>query len=151
MKKIEILYLDDMAVRHEKFETDALRVAYQLGINIEITHVWTSDEAISVLSNQKKSFDVISLDHDLRDEHYEDLEAAAESGKGTGFEVAKFLSENPEKVGHHTFVLIHSWNIVGAENMQFVLRKGNIVSNSIRYGNHIWMFQVFKAITDDAQ
>lgn len=66
----------------------------------------TADEAIKKLKIAE--FDVVHLDHDLGGMIYMD------SGPGTGYEVAQYIStmKNPPK-----FVVIHSWNSVGAKKM----------------------------------
>lgn len=101
---MKILILDDSQIRLKKFK--------QKLIGHDVTYVETAEDAIVELSHNK--FDVISLDHDLGGKQMVD------SGEGTGWEVAKFLYENPQfkPKGH---IHIHSYNPIGAENMKELL------------------------------
>ena len=79
----------------------------------DLTIVHTVDEAIRAL--QDGSWDIISLDHDLEPQHYENLEGKHDR---SGMAVAEWIAENaPDIVG----IIIHSWNPWGAANMARVL------------------------------
>jgi len=99
---MKILFLDDMKERHDYFQESC--------IDQDITHVWTSKEAIDKLKTDK--FDAIFLDHDLGGEVYQ------KSIRGTGCEVAEFIARND--VGTPDIVL-HSWNPEGVKNMKNIL------------------------------
>ena len=78
-----------------------------------VVHTDQPKKAIQLLRD--KDWDVVCLDHDLHpDRPYE------ESGPGTGFEVAAWLSENPNRMPRHG-VYLHTLNPVGAQNMKAVL------------------------------
>ena len=100
---MRILVLDDMEVRHDGFKC---RYAGH-----DISHAYDVESAIFCLKYKDK-YELVCLDHDLSFQHYE----GSVHGEGTGFEVAKFISEMP-KEDLPTQVIIHSWNPVGAERM----------------------------------
>ena len=60
-----------------------------------------------------KRWDILFLDHDLGD-----------NNEGDGYDFAKFLKENVDI--DNMSIIIHSFNPVGAKNMQAVLGKGLI-------------------------
>lgn len=75
---MRILILEDDTERHKKFRENL--------IGHKIVIVTQSNQAIKLLQAEK--FEVLFLDHDLGDQIY------VESGLGTGYEVAKWISEN---------------------------------------------------------
>lgn len=79
----------------------------------DVDIVKTSKEAIELL--KKNFYSICLLDHDLGDQIY------VESGEGTGWEVAKYITENNIK----SDVIIHSCNSVGARNMLSLLPNAN--------------------------
>ena len=105
-----ILILDDDANRHEQFAKKY--------IGEELVHVTVAAEAINYLQ-YGNPFDYIFLDHDLGGMQM------VESGEKTGYEVAEWLSNNPEYKPHMS-VILHSLNPVGRKNMCNVLKKANI-------------------------
>ncbi len=76
-----------------------------------LTIVETSKLAIKNLTNER--WDIAFLDHDLGGKVY------VPSGENTGYEVAKFLEENEKYIPK--YVIIHSLNVVGANNMEQAL------------------------------
>jgi len=96
---MNILILDDDPIRHEMFK-NVIK-------DHNLTHVYTSKECIEYLDNH--TWDMVCLDHDLGGNIYVD------SGENTGWEVAKWLEQNPEKQPPKMY--IHSFNPVGANNM----------------------------------
>jgi len=102
---MRILILEDNAERNKVF----LR---KLVGNESVVITENTKEAIKYLSED--DWDYLFLDHDLAGEE------KVSSGEGTGYEVAEWLSNNPDrmpKVG----VILHSMNIVGRRNMKRVL------------------------------
>jgi CheY-like chemotaxis protein len=85
------------------------------------TFLWcrTASEAINALSNTNNHFDIVSLDHDLADDHYI---KPVENGDliGTGQDVADWIAYNKPDI---QFVIIHSLNPAGGKNMQRVLER----------------------------
>jgi CheY-like chemotaxis protein len=105
---VKVLFLDDDSERWNIFNQDLVKDQ-----DIELIWVKTSDEAIKKLKQTK--WDIISLDHDLGGQSY------VESGLGTGYEVAKNISE--DFYYNDKLIFVHSWNPEGAKNMRKVLKK----------------------------
>ena len=84
---------------------------------------WAKNAYAGIRALKKGEYDLVMLDHDLADEHYGDLNAAAESGKGTGQEVAQHMAtmENPPP-----FAFVHSWNPAGAMAIELILATAGI-------------------------
>lgn len=107
---IKVLILDDMVVRHELFKQ-----RLDSG-QCEITSVFTAQGCIDQLHNHGP-WDWIFLDHDLGGEVH------VPSGPGTGYEVAKFIQQNPDKAPKN--IIVHSANGTGANNMMGLLHDLN--------------------------
>jgi CheY-like chemotaxis protein len=105
---MDILILDDDLCRHEFFNM-AL-------IGHIVKSTTTAAETIEELKSN--NFDVVFLDHDLGGQQM------VESGDNTGYEVAKWLSEHPNRIPNQ--VIIHSFNPAGAKNMKAVLPQAAI-------------------------
>ena len=105
----KILILDDDNHRHKLF---AQKYATE-----DLTHVHTSYDAIEVLKSTE--FDYVFLDHDLGGEIY------VESGPGTGYEVAEWISNNPERKPSQ-MVILHSLNPPGRKNMCNILKSKGV-------------------------
>jgi len=103
---VRILFLDDDHSRCGAFYW-ANKDAH------EVTIVHDVDGAISKLSCGV--WDVVSLDHDLEPQHYDDLQRNHER---SGMAVAEWIAENLPRIGR---VIVHSWNPWGASNMVGVL------------------------------
>jgi CheY-like chemotaxis protein len=103
---MRILILDDDLSRHKHFKANL--------IGHELTHTETAQECIDQIANNEL-FDYIFLDHDLGGNVY------VESGKNTGYEVAQYLANNPDKIPGKRKVLVHSLNPVGAKNMARII------------------------------
>lgn len=108
-QQLRILILEDDPNRVKKF-TQAL-------IDHEVSVTDSSKVCIELLKTKK--FDVLMLDHDLGGEVY------VKSGENTGYEVACFLEENPDK--QPTQIFIHSLNGVGAQKMNAAIPKARHV------------------------
>jgi CheY-like chemotaxis protein len=100
---MDILILEDDRNRQRIF------IERLIGTNAVI--VETVEAAIDLLSSQ--DWDYLFLDHDLGGEQM------VPSGPGTGYEVAKWLAENPSRQPPN--IIIHSYNPAGAQNMHGVL------------------------------
>jgi len=105
----KLLFLDDEEYRHDQF-----REKYGRRGRFSLFHAHTAKEAIAYLERYK--FAVIFLDHDLGGQVY------VASSDGTGYEVAKWLSERYSK-HQGSKIIIHSWNQIGAKNMHSILRQ----------------------------
>lgn len=103
---MRILILDDDLHRHDLFKR-AL-------IGSILTHVETTEHCINEIKNNE-NFDVILLDHDL------DLKTYVPSGPGTGYEIAEWLRDHPEKMPR--LVILHTYNGKGALCMLEALPK----------------------------
>jgi CheY-like chemotaxis protein len=99
----KMLVLEDNKTRQKAFRRKF--------IGYSITIVEKAEEAISLLT--ENSYDYLCLDHDLGGQEN------VSSGPGTGYEVADWLSRNPERMPDT--VIIHSYNVVGAQNMKRAL------------------------------
>ena len=77
----------------------------------EVVVMTTARDCIVALSNE--TFDVLSLDHDLGGQEM------VESGPGTGYEVAYWLGQHPDRCPPR--VVLHTFNPVGRMNMAAVL------------------------------
>jgi CheY-like chemotaxis protein len=106
---MKILVLDDAEIRLKAFR--------QKLIGHEVVTVMTASEAIEQLNSN--SFQAVCLDHDLGDKHM------VPSGKDTGYEVAQWLKNNPEK--QPATIVVHSFNPVGAQNMASILPQAKRV------------------------
>lgn len=100
---MKILVLDDDETRLQAFK-DKL-------VGHEVLTATTAQEAIESLKSTM--FDAVFLDHDLGGQIYQ------ASGPETGYEVAVWLRDNPERKPQS--IVIHSFNAPGARNMLAVL------------------------------
>lgn len=100
----KILILDDDQNRLNIFKRNL--------IGHILTTTSTAQAAIDQL-NINNPFDYVFLDHDLGGEGF------VQSGPGTGYEVALWLSNHPEKKPEH--IIIHSFNPIGSQKMSSVL------------------------------
>ena len=94
-------------------DTSRLKDFCEKLIGHSVTTTMTATQTIQALTDN--DFDVVSLDHDLGDQ------VMVDSGPGTGWEVAKWLSLNPDR--RPQIVLIHSFNNKGAAAMQRLLPR----------------------------
>lgn len=97
---MRILFLDDDPTRTAKFLRES--------IGHEVSTAETAQEAIDLL--RSRSFDRVSLDHDLGGEVFVPSEH-----ENTGYQVAKVVAEMPAPPPE---VFIHSFNPAGAERMK---------------------------------
>lgn len=108
---MRIFILDDSEER--------LRIFRSKLIGHAVITAKTVSEAISAL-DRDGPFKYIFLDHDLGGQ------AMVPSGPGTGYEVAQWLSQHPEKT-INCDIIIHSFNPDGAKNMASFLPTARIV------------------------
>ena len=101
---MRILILDDDVNRHIIFK--------KAFIGSIITSVEKTEQCINEIINNE-NLDVILLDHDLDHRIY------VPSGPGTGYEVAEWLRDYPEKMPK--LVLLHTCNRDGAAKMLEVI------------------------------
>jgi len=113
---MNILFLDDDQTRHNYIKK-------LVPIEHYVCHVYTASECIEML--ETKNWDMVFLDHDLGGQVFVD------SGEGTGYQVAEWLEQNPERQPAKMF--IHSFNPVGARNMHNCIPKAIIKPISIVY------------------
>jgi CheY-like chemotaxis protein len=104
-----ILILDDDHSRHRQFSK---KYASET-----LKHVYTSYDCIQLLKIYE--YDYVFLDHDLSGKQMEP------SVDGTGYEVAEWLSNNPDRQPKIS-VVVHSLNHIGRKNMCDVLKSKNI-------------------------
>lgn len=135
--KVKFLFLDDDKERIGFVTKEFASIDF-----VDIYIAETADQAIRLLTAEK--FDMISLDHDLGGEVYQD------SAKGTGFEVAVALSKIDFYIKNDIPICVHSWNPDGAKNMINILNGRAVrepfsedvvksliaVCRSIYYGAH---------------
>jgi CheY-like chemotaxis protein len=110
-KVLRVFILEDDDNRIIKFR--------QNFINAKLTFAKKSKDAIKILQKQSP-FDYIFLDHDLGGDQI------VKSGENTGYEVAKWLSENKIKKPKYG-LFVHSLNKPGADNMIGKLGYGTYV------------------------
>lgn len=103
---MKILFLDDSSTRTTMFMSN--------WIGNEIHTVATADGALKLLESNK--YDMIFLDHDLEEEHYDMTKPEDKNG----FFVARKMLEF--KHLHGQTVVLHSLNQNGRENMESVLK-----------------------------
>ena len=99
----KVLVLDDDMTRLDIFRKNL--------IGHNVTCVNTAKETIDQLEHEK--WDYVFLDHDLGGMIY------VPSGPGTGYEVAEWISKNPDKKPKN--VVIHSFNEPGRRNMHSLI------------------------------
>ena len=109
---MRVLVLDDMNTRHKWFITALIGHNYH--------PVYSSESAIEEL--QKFKFDMIFLDHDLEEQHYNvwtgaelDDEAFFSRLERTGYDVTKWMVENNNH--KQAQVIVHSLNPAGSKRM----------------------------------
>ena len=107
-----VFVLEDDPARHRVFRE------HQMDED-RLTIITSAQEAITHL--QDHVYDLIFLDHDLREEHYGPAE---HDDATTGYAVAKWLADNPTK-SEGAPVVIHSFNPVGAKRMFDTLHDAN--------------------------
>ena len=104
---MRILIVEDSKERQKQFEANLY--------THDITIVETVEDAIKKLSNVIR-WDVLFLDHDLGGQVY-----VPSDNKDTGYQVAKFLSDNKQYLPYN--IIVHSLNYEGAKNILSLLKE----------------------------
>lgn len=142
---MKLLFVDDMEERHRWIRRIVLE--QELNSKVDLYHAYSATAANKWL--EREQFDIVSLDHDMLDEHYaayhveRELEKAGPDGlsmneavrvfdsvqrrleqmykDGTGAEVAAKVAalDHPLRPG---LVVLHSWNPTGVDRMRGILR-----------------------------
>ncbi len=107
---LRILILEDCPARQAQFK--AMLPTGQTPGAMDIHTVETAAECIEKL--KAESWDWLFLDHDLGGE------VMVESGPGTGYEVACWLEEHPDRAPFK--IVVHSLNDAGAKRILAALR-----------------------------
>lgn len=102
---MRILILDDDNVRHVAFNNFFVGKAF-------VKNVSTAEQCINELENNQ--WDIVFLDHDLGGDTF------VVSDIGTGWEVAKWIHDHPDKKPYD--VIIHSFNPSGAHLMKNLIK-----------------------------
>ena len=106
---LRVFLLDDDTLRHEwfakHFKGDRLDVA--------------ADAARAVELLAANTYDLVFLDHDLLPEHYY---AEQFDDERTGYAVARFLAERPDRQSAST-IIVHTRNADGALRMIELMRR----------------------------
>lgn len=106
---LRVFLLDDDVLRHnwfaKQFKGDALDIAV--------------DPARAVELLERNRYDLVFLDHDLLPEHYY---AENHDDERTGYAVARWLSERPDRQAAST-IIVHTRNADGALRMVDMLRR----------------------------
>ena len=100
---MNILILDDDLYRHKEFNRKFINHTVK-----NVYEVWDAIEAL-----KKYVFDYVFLDHSLGGKIHQT------PGDGTGYEVAKWLYDNPDKQPKH--IIIHSFDVDGPKKMKGLL------------------------------
>ena len=119
---MKVLVLEDNSVRTEFFQT----VLPEIHKNHDIFYVDCVDDAKAIFRMEGK-FDVYRLDHDLGGLEYVNTDEYE-----TGSTFATFLVENGVN-GLNEEIIIHSWNMKGAENMESIFEK----STKVPFNHHL--------------
>jgi hypothetical protein len=112
----KIIILEDSEERIKHFQNNLI------GCDVFITQ--DIEKCIEKLKQDK--VDYLFLDHDLNGNSF----VASGGEEKTGYDVAKWLNENPEYMPHN--VILHSLNSVGRKNMK------NLLPNSVEYP-FVWL------------
>jgi CheY-like chemotaxis protein len=99
---MKVLILEDSAERIFRFKEKLIGHEYEI----------TQDTKYCIELLKTQDFDYIFLDHDLSN-------IFEKPGEGTGYEVAKWISEHPDRAPRK--ILIHTMNNIGAAAMMNIL------------------------------
>lgn len=113
---IKVFILEDCPFRMAKF-----REKFNEGITL---YTATGAEEGKRVYTENGPFQLMLLDHDLADEHYEEHKGGQPVLKGSGTEFARWLAdEETQWARQDCEVIIHSLNPNGAERMRGILRN----------------------------
>lgn len=111
-------------------DPNRMRIFRQLFASEEV--VWAQNVTEGIEWLQSTRFDLVMLDHDLADEHYENLDHAATVASGTGREVAQHMTTMVEAP---PFAFVHSWNPTGARAIGDILTEAGISNVVMPFGS----------------
>ena len=116
---MKVLILEDDYLRHKVFKENL------------IGHVYTiCTTTKSLIQNLETDiWDYLFLDHDLNGQVY------VPSGKDTGYEVAEWIVDHPERRPKR--IIIHSFNEEGVENMSKLLQTAVVFPGAWKYVTQI--------------
>lgn len=102
----------------------------------DVTHAASVEEAKRLWT---PVYDVVLLDHDLADVHYEAYSNGQVPVEGTGMEFVKWLCEQITDLptvylNQRTIYIVHSWNTVGGPNMHRALREAGLRAGRDPFG-----------------
>jgi hypothetical protein len=100
---LQVLFLDDDPTRHINAKA-WLKEVLKTSV-LDIKHVRTVDQCIKAL--EMHEWDVVCLDHDLEDIHYNTTLEKSVQFERTGMDVVDYLIQEKIEPGA---VLVHSWN-----------------------------------------
>jgi CheY-like chemotaxis protein len=104
---LRVLLVEDDEERRLWFRSRLIGTPYDVTKDVE--------EAKRLIDENE--YTQIFLDHDLSDEHYAVWqEGSTRHDETTGYAVAKYLAENPEK-SKDAEIIIHSLNPIGSDRM----------------------------------
>ena len=115
-QKMRVLVLDDEEARHVHFRS-VLR-------NQDATFCFNFDEVVHAMTFEDR-YDLVMLDHDLGTGNSQNAMMVG-LPNADGYDVAKFIAHDLEEAKRPTRAIIHSWNHIGAANMEAVLRDVGI-------------------------
>ena len=123
---MRVFILEDSINRNALF-----REIFAPAEHVDLTIAECAEDAIRLW---KPPYDLIMLDHDLEDAHYRAFEKGEDTYPGgqTGYDFVKWMitdTESPQGV-----VIIHSFNPVGAEKMEGVLKKAGWYIRRLPFG-----------------
>jgi len=102
---MRIIFLDDMKSRRDAFQKNAIGHTVDFAI--------TAQEAIDLL--KANEYDMIYLDHDLEEDHYNSNEDHHEDGRFVARALKKMVQH------HGKIVIVHSLNPDGRANIKSIL------------------------------
>jgi len=115
-RRFRVLVLDDEEKRHQHFRS-VLR-------NHDATFCYNFDEVVRAMTFEDR-FDLVILDHDLGTGNSVVAEQVG-LPPCDGYDVAKFIAFDLEEAKRPDRAILHTWNSVGANNMETVLRTAGI-------------------------
>jgi CheY-like chemotaxis protein len=119
---MKILFLDDDEARHYYFTKIYMdKISNNKELICEYKMVWDAKTCIEALE-ANPAFDLVYLDHDLGNKHYVDINL-----ENTGSEVARHIANKLDKEKRPKAVIVHSWNIIGALNMEQLIKSVGIL------------------------
>lgn len=100
------------------------------------THIARNyEQAIALLSNYELQWELVSFDHDLADEHYNNLLDPSQYKEKTGYEIAKWVEEEAYHRRIRKFEWrIHTSNPAGRRRIEAALRNADKYWSQVNNG-----------------